>query len=113
MENKMNVYLNSMTGGDMDSLEKIISCQYRKFVRFYRLLEDYSDDIDSLEYEFNSPLSLDVDIKFDSKKTLKSIKDELVKAMNNLGYDGSVTVKKKIIFISIVLEEEKYEDSTD
>ena len=113
MDKKMNDYLNSMTGGDLDSLSKIISCQYRKFVRFYRLLEDFSDDIESLDYEFNSPLSLDVDIAFDSKKTLKSIKDKLIESMNDLGYDGTVVVKKKIISISIVLEEEKYEDSTD
>ena len=110
MVKQMNEYLNCMTGNDLDTLEKIISCQYRKFVKFYRLVEDYSDIIEEIGYEFNSPSSLDVSIKFNKKKDLKELKSSMDKYMSKYAYDGSVEIKKKMIFISIILEEKDEED---
>lgn len=111
MVKQMNEYLNCMTGNDLDTLEKIISCQYRKFVKFYRLVEDYSDIIEEIGYEFNSPSSLDVSIKFNKKKDLKELKSSMDKYMSKYAYDGSVEIKKKMIFISIILEEKDEEDT--
>ena len=103
----MTEYMNSLTGDNLDTLEKIISHQYRKFVRFYFLVKEYSDIIDKLCYEFNSESSLDIIIKFKSKKDdLKSIKKELDKMISKNDYIGSVEIIKKDMMISISMEEE-------
>ena len=101
-----------MSGNDFNTLKKIISLQYRKFIRFYRLVEDYSDDIESLEYEFNSPSSLDVSIKM-TNKDLESIKDSMEKYMEEYAYDGNIEVKKKTLSVSIILEEEEEKEDEE
>lgn len=106
MKKTMPDYMNAMTGGNLETLEMIISRQYRKFVRFYKLVSSYSDNIKGLQYEFNSPLSLDVLLEFDSKKPLETIKKDLEKLMVKKNYDGSVKISKKRVMISIVLPEE-------
>ena len=111
MLKQMNEYLNSMSGNNLDTLEKIISLQYRKFIKFYRLVEDYSDFIDGLEYEFNTASSLDVSIKFNSKKNLKELKESMTKYMNKYAYDGFVEINKKMMFVSIIMEEKNKEDA--
>lgn len=111
MLKQMNEYLSSMSGNNLDTLEKIISLQYRKFIKFYRLVEDYSEFIDGLEYEFNTASSLDVSIKFNTKKNLKELKESMLKYMNKYAYDGFVEIKKKMMYVSIVMEEKNKEDA--
>jgi hypothetical protein len=102
----MSDYMNDLTGHSLDTLEQIISLQYRKFVQFYRLIEKYSNIINKVHYEFNSPLSLDVELEFNTKKTLETIKKELDESIKKNNYDGLITIKKKNIIISLVLDEE-------
>ena len=109
MNKKMTDYINEMASSNMETLEKIISLQYRKFVRFYKLVESYSDMIKKVKYEFNSPLSLDVVLVFnDSKdgKDIKNIRKKLEESMIESKYDGyTKIIEKKCIFISIELDE--------
>ena len=105
MKQVMTDYINSMTEGNLDSLEQIISLQYRKFIRFYRLVEGYSELIKNLKYEFNSPTSLDVLLVLESKAKPENIKKEIEASMSESKYDGEVKLVKKNVFISIILDE--------
>lgn len=106
MNKVMTEYINSMTGNSIETLEKIISLQYRKFIRFYRLVEGYSDTINNIEYEFNSSSSLDVILSFNTKKNLDNIKEELELSMEKNCYNGIIKVTNKRIFMSIILDED-------
>ena len=106
MKKSMTQYINDMTSGDLETLEKIISFQYKKFVRFYKLIREYSGLISKLKYEFNSTSSLDVLLYMDTKRDLQKLCDEIESAMQKSEYDGAVSVVNKNIFISLVLDEE-------
>lgn len=99
-------YMNELTSSNLNSLEQLISLQYRKFIQFYRLVKDYSDIITKVKYEFNSPSSLDVVLIFDTKRDLKDIKKELISSMEKSKYNGSIKVVKKSIYMSIILDED-------
>lgn len=105
MNKDMVDYMNELSSCNLETLEQIISLQYRKFVRFYKLVEGYSGDINKIKYEFNSPSSLDVVLTFKRKKELSKIKNELEDSMKKSSYDGSVKLNKKEILISIELDE--------
>lgn len=47
-------FANSLSGGDMVVLQKIVKNQYKEFLGVYRMLEESVDDIDHLEYEDTS-----------------------------------------------------------
>jgi hypothetical protein len=98
-------YINDLSDSNLETLEQIISLQYRKFIRFYQLIEKYSGIIKKVQYEFISPSSLDVVLIFDTKRKLENIKKEIDDEMEKLKYDGSTEVKKKTIAMSIVLDE--------
>ena len=95
-----------MTSGDLETLEKIISLQCKKFVRFYKLIKEYSGLISKIKYEFNSASSLDILLYLETKRDPKKICDEIESSMQESGYDGNVSVVKKNIFISLFLDEE-------
>ena len=102
----MECYINDMTSGDLETLEKIISLQYKKFVRFYKLIKEYSGLISKLKYEFNSASSLDILLYLETKRDPEKIRDEIECSMRESEYDGTVSVVKKNIFISLFLDEE-------
>ena len=109
MKKDMTDYINSMIEDNLETLGKIISLQYRKFIRFYELVSEYSGSIDDVKYDFISPTSLDVSLTFESKEDLKKVKKEIETAMEKSKYDGSVKQespkKDNRLFISIILEE--------
>lgn len=105
MKKDMTEYFNSLTLGNMDALDVLISFQYRKFVRFYKLIRDYSDLITKVRYEFKSNDSLDIMMTFDSKRSLKSIKDELESSMAKSKYEGKIRIQKKNVYMSLFLDE--------
>ena len=106
MKKSMTSYINDMTSGNLDTLEKIISKQYRKFVRFYNLIREYSSLISKLKYEFNSDSSLDILLYFETKRDLKNICSEIESKMDDSEYDGGITVSKKTMYISLILDED-------
>lgn len=108
MERDMCKYINSLTQSDMSTLEMIISHQYRKFIRFYRLIEDYSELINNVKYEFHSTSSLNVSLVFSSKKGLDGLASTINEQMKTNGYDGDARVDKKTILLRIKLDEGEY-----
>lgn len=105
MKNDMAEYLNALASGNFDTFEQIISLQYRKFVRFYKLVKQYSRSIDKLKYHFHDAESLDVVLNMESGSDMKDIKKELESSMERNGYDGSIKIQKNNLHISIVLAE--------
>lgn len=101
----MTEYLNALTSSDLETLDQIITLQYRKFIRFYRLIEDYSGIIKKVKYSFECPESLDILIVFDTKRDMDKIKEELLLAMNEKSYNGDIKVEKKNMYMSISLDE--------
>ena len=106
MKKDMIEYLSALSSNDYDAFEKIISLQYRKFVRFYKLVREYSDIISKIKYDFKSPSSLDVVLNFDTKKNISSIKKELESSMKESEYEGEIKLLRKNMYISISLEED-------
>ena len=58
MKEDMFDYIDKLSGKDFKTLEKIISFPYRKFIRFYRLVESYSGIITKVKYNFISPSNI-------------------------------------------------------
>lgn len=105
MKCDMAEYLNVLSSGNFDTFEQIISLQYRKFVRFYKLVKKYSHLIDKLKYRFYDASSLDVVMNMDSSSDMKDIKKDLESSMKRNGYDGSIKIQKHNLYISIMLTE--------
>lgn len=51
MKKSMTNYLYALSEDDMDVLYEIIAMKYRKFIRLYWLLKDFSDNIIKLKYK--------------------------------------------------------------
>ena len=105
MEKSMTEFLNELTSSDLETLDQIITLQYRKFIRFYRLIEDYSGIIKKIKYDFVSPESLDILLVFDTKKSMDKIKDELLLSMTEKSYNGDIKIENKNMYMSITLDE--------
>ena len=105
MEKNYFSYVNEITEGNLESLYQLISLQYKKFVRFYSLVKDYSSLITKVKYEFNSPSSLDVVLYFQTTKKLATIKKEFDDKIANSDYSGTIEVGKNKLSMSIVLDE--------
>ena len=105
MKKDMVEYMNSMCSDNLDTLEYIIAHQYRKFVQFYNLVSEYSSLISKLSYDFQSEESLDIILVFDTKRKLENIKDEFEQSMTDRGYNGAISISKKNMMISIILDE--------
>ena len=105
MNQNMAEYLNAMTLGDLDSLEEIISHQYRKFVRFYKLVKKFSSAIVKLKYEFGDASSLSVVLTMESASDAKELKSYLDKTLGENDYEGSASVNKKTVNVSVILQE--------
>ena len=99
MNKSMTSYMNSMCK-NMYDLEKIISEQYDKFVKFYWYILPYSDYIEDVRYNFTDASSLDLVLVIDKKRNATKI----VKELSNTeieGYNVDITSKNDEIFLSI------------
>lgn len=97
--------IKELSGDDFDIFEDIIEKKYKKFIGFYRLIENVSDSVRSLHYNFTSNENLDVDITFLKNVDIESIKMELEQSINNSKYECDIVVNKHTISISISLVE--------
>jgi hypothetical protein len=93
-------YLNELSGNRMDVLERLISTQYKKFKKFYKIVSGYSSDIAHISYRFSTIDSLDVEITVNPDidadlfaGTISSDADEK--------YDVDIYVDTKVVYISI------------
>ena len=58
MKKSMTNYLYALSEDDMDVLYEIIAMKYRKFIRLYWLLKDFSDNIIKLKYKEKTELNV-------------------------------------------------------
>lgn len=100
MKKSMTDYLYALTENGYDDLYNIISQKYRKFIRIYWLLKDYTDNIIMLKYKEKSEKD-----KLKITVTFSGIDVEEVANKLRLRIDDSdeiyVNVHKKDIDIAI------------
>lgn len=97
--------IKELSGNDFDVFEEIISHKYKKFMSFYRLVENVSDLVKSLHYNFTSDENLDVDITFGKNVDIATIEMELNNNINSSKYECDIAVNNHTISISISLVE--------
>lgn len=99
-------YIGSLSGSDMDIFEELISNKFKKFRHFYRLVEDVSEKIDKLHYNFTSSSSLEVSIELhDGEKPKEVAKYLQDKTNDKTNYECNIVIKKEELKITITLEE--------
>ena len=98
-------YLSSMSNNDFDKLESIIKNHYRKFLRFYHVLRDYSEECKAFEYEFTSKNKLEAVIKFKKGTDIDDIVSNIQKSLDDNNYEGNIKSKNNKVKIIIELEE--------
>ena len=98
MKASLSEYMKALSGDQFSILEEIIQHKYRKFMSFFDLINEYSDDIESMKYNFTDQNTLDIEL---SMKAKRSLKNELIEVMKDAGYkiDYKVTNKKMKLLI--------------
>lgn len=104
MKKSMTNYLYALSEDDMDVLYEIIAMKYRKFIRFYWLLKDFSDNIIKLKYKEKTELNvLKIVVVFSNIDV-----DKICKKLNsNLDDSDNITIEstKNEINIKILKDE--------
>ena len=104
MKKSLTEYASALSNSRMEVLEELICKKYRKFIRFFRLMKDYSEYITKLDYEFTDKDTLSINVSF--KKSIKlDEKIELIEEMEEQGYNISFKIKGKQMKLVIVHEE--------
>lgn len=98
-------YMKALSGNDFELFESLISNKYKKFIKFYRLVENISEQIMSLHYNFTSDDVLDVSIAFHSNVDIAKIVMEIEKRIDSKKYECNIVTDKQNIEISISLTE--------
>lgn len=101
MKKSLTDYAASLSGSNIEILEEIIEKKYRKFVKFFNLMKDYTDSISKIEYEFSDETTLSVKINF-TKSVKLDDKKELIDGWFKAGYriDYKIDGKKmKVVII--------------
>lgn len=94
MKKSLTDYAASLSGSNIEILEEIIEKKYRKFVKFFNLMKDYTDSISKLEYEFSDETTLSVKITF-TKSVKLDEKKELIAGWSKSGYDVDYIISGK------------------
>ena len=106
MKKSMTNYLYALSEDDMDVLYEIIAMKYRKFIRLYWLLKDFSDNIIKLKYKEKTELNvLKIVVVFSNIDVDKICK----KLTSNLDDSDNITIEstKNEINIKILKDEEE------
>lgn len=90
MKKSMTNYLYALSEDDMDVLYEIIAMKYRKFIRLYWLLKDFSDNIIKLKYKEKTELNvLKIVVVFSNIDV-----DKICKKLNsNLDDSDNITIE--------------------
>lgn len=94
MKKSLTDYAASLSGSNIEILEEIIEKKYRKFVKFFNLMKDYTDDISKIEYEFSDETTLSIKATFKKSVTLDE-KKELISDWKESGYDVEYDISGK------------------
>lgn len=95
MKKSLTEYLSVLTNADVDIFEEILSKKYRKFIKFFTLVKDYTEYISKLEYELSDSDTLCVKIVF-TKSVSFDDKQEMINGWRDIGYqvDSKISGKK-------------------
>ena len=104
MKKSLTDYAASLSGSNIEILEEIIAKKYRKFVKFFNLMKDYTDDISKIEYEFSDDATLSIKIEF-SKSVKLDDKKELIAGWKKSGYDIDYKISGKKMKLVIIYPE--------
>ena len=93
MKASLSEYMKSLSGSELSILEEVICKKYRKFMNFFSLVKDFSDNIVSLKYNFADENTLDIELTL--KNTDSEIKEEIKEEMIASGYKVETRKNKK------------------
>ena len=85
MKATLTEFISVLSKKNRKTLEDLLANKYRKFIKFFYLMKDYTDNIEKLKYNFSSKEILNIDIIF-SKKVDVDLKKELLDIMEENGY---------------------------
>lgn len=89
MKKSMTEYISSLTNDNYERLEELISKKYRKFIKLYWLISDYSNYISILQYKNTKHDTLKIKLRLSMIDINKVISDLLKQTSN----DDSITIK--------------------
>lgn len=104
MKRCMTTYAREMVGSndEMDLLYAILCEKYKNFIHFFRLVEDYSENIHSLDYDDSKKNSLKISITMEKGMDLKEVTTVLCnRAQSSDLYTCAINTDKKKIFIEL------------
>ena len=94
-------YLGMMSEHKSDNLEEIIDKKYRKFISFFELVKERSEQITNMKYNLSDEDTLDVTITM--RSIIKdSINEEIKNELEEIGYNVTTSINKKKL--SIILQ---------
>ena len=105
MKKSMIDYINTLSGDNFQMFENIIINQYRKFVKFYKLVSSYSSDIESLEYKFEENCKLEVYLSFKTENNARNVFIKLSNLENDDNLSISITQSFNKIHVVLVMDE--------
>lgn len=104
MKASLSEYIKALSGEQFSILEELIQHKYRKFMSFFNLIYEYSDDIEKMKYNFTDQNTLDIELSMKTKRTLK---EEMINELSNVGYKIESKVTGKKMKLLIIYDESK------
>lgn len=102
MRNSLVEYVTNLANDDYDTLCEIIDKKYRKFILLYHLLEEYSEEIKSLDYHESEDSLLKIDLKINKQSV-----DELFDTLTNHNANENILISSHKSFIHIEIYEDE------
>jgi len=84
---------------DIDILYKVICLKYKRFIDFYRLVEESSDYIESLDYDDSDKDSLNIIMTLNNNDKINEIYDNIKERSES--YNATISLNKGTIFIEL------------
>ena len=106
MDKKISDYVQALSDNDFDVLEEIFLKKYRKFLRCYYIISEYSDQITYIHYDkCDDDTKLRISFSVSGKsKTVDKIMSELAEEVDDSD-DVLIYNQKKTITVEITKDE--------
>ena len=105
MKKSLTDYISALTGTSTEMFEDLIGNKFRKFLKFFEIVKDYSEYIKKLDYEVSDKDALIVKIEFTKDVSLDDKKD-LISEMKESGYSIEKSkLKSKHLELKIIYKE--------
>ena len=99
MKKKMTAYMSILSEGDFSIFEEIITNKYRKFIEFFWLLKEYSDNISALKYKDSPKNVLKIEVTMASiniDEVLQDMQEKITDNENILIYNNGKKINIEI-----------------